>query len=59
VEARIESVLSSAPAGAVSAEHFENAYRFLGAYRGVSEALVGLVRLMSAMDWPRLRETRF
>jgi hypothetical protein len=59
VDARIEGVLSSAPAGNVSAEEFENAYRLLGAYRGVSEALVGLVRLMSAMDWPRLRETRF
>lgn len=52
-------MLSSAPAGAVSAEEFENAYRLLGAYRGVSESLVRLTEYAAAMDWERLREARF
>jgi hypothetical protein len=59
VEARIESVLSDAPAGAVSAEEFVNMYRLLGAYRGVSESLVRLTEHAAAIDWERLREARF
>ncbi|MGD8481652.1 MAG: FUSC family protein [Gammaproteobacteria bacterium] len=59
LEARIESVLSDAPAGAVSAEEFANMYRLLGAYRGVSESLVRLTEYAAAMDWERLREARF
>ena len=59
LEARVESVLSSAPAGAVSAEEFANMYRLLGAYRGVSESLVRLTEHAAAIDWERLRESRF
>ena len=59
LEARIESVLSDAPAGAVSAEEFANMYRLIGAYRGVSESLVRLTEYAAAMDWERLREARF
>jgi hypothetical protein len=59
LEARIESVLRDAPAGAVSAEEFANMYRLLGAYRGVSESLARLTEHAAAMDWERMRETRF
>jgi len=59
LETRIKSVLSDAPAGAVSAEEFANMYRLLGAYRGVSESLVRLTEHAAAIDWERLREARF
>jgi uncharacterized membrane protein YccC len=43
----------------LSAGEGGNMYLLLGAYRGVSEALVDLARQVSPIDWARLREARF
>ena len=59
LEARIQEALDSAPEGSVSYEEGENMYRLLGAYRGVSEALVGVATSAGGIDWARLREARF
>ena len=59
LEARIEGLLNGAPDGAVSAEELENMYRLLGAYRGVSEAVLNAARLAAGIDLARLREARF
>ncbi len=37
----------------------ENSYRLLGAYRGLSESLVGFAKAARAVDWSRLKEPRF
>lgn len=37
----------------------ENSYRLLGAYRGLSERLVGFAQAAGEVDWSRLREPRF
>jgi hypothetical protein len=36
-----------------------NAYRLLGSYRGLSEAVVAHSRIINNIDWPRWREARF
>ena len=59
LEARVEEVLGKAERASLSLEEVENMYRLLGAYRGVSEALVDLVRKVSPVQWERLREARF
>jgi uncharacterized membrane protein YccC len=59
LEARIETVLDTVPQGGASTEELDNMYRLLGAYRGVSEALVGLVQQTTFIDWRAVREERF
>ena len=58
VEQRLEETLTG-PAAAVPAEQCADMYRVLGAYRGVSVAVIDLARTASGIDWARLRETRF
>lgn len=58
LEARVEGALGKADETSVPAEVVENMYRLLGAYRGLSEALVELVEGVSPIDWERLREAR-
>ncbi len=59
LEAQIEGVLNAAPPGSTSSEEVDNMYRLLGAYRGVSEALVEVTRCAARIDWGALREARF
>jgi hypothetical protein len=59
LEARIETALDTAPRDGASTEELDNMYRLLGAYRGVSEALVDFALQAGAIDWPCLREARF
>ena len=59
LEARIESVLNGASEGAASAEELDNMYRLLGAYRGVSEAVIDVAQQAEEIDWARLSEARF
>ncbi len=59
IEQRIETAVNSADAVAVSSEDNENMVRLLGAYRGVSEALIAFVNHSAAIDWSCLREARF
>jgi len=59
LEARIETVLDTVPQGGTSTEELENMYRVLGAYRGLSDALVDLVQRAALIDWRAVREERF
>jgi len=59
IEARVEEALDKAGGAGLSDEEIGNMYRLLGAYRGLSEALVDLVKRVSPIDWARLREARF
>jgi hypothetical protein len=59
LEARVEETLDKADEEQVSIEARGNMYRLLGAYRGLSEALVELAERVSPIDWARLREARF
>jgi hypothetical protein len=56
---RLEVHIEEALETDLSTEEGGNVYRLLGAYRGVSEALVDLTRQVSAIDWACLREARF
>ena len=58
VEQRLEETLTG-PAAALPAEQCADMYRVLGAYRGVSVAVIDLARTASGIDWARLREARF
>jgi hypothetical protein len=51
--------LNKAPESKVSDLTGENFYRLLGAYRGVSEALVNYVGSAGTIDWERWKEERF
>jgi hypothetical protein len=59
LEASVEEALDKAGEAGASAGEVRNMYRLLGAYRGLSEALVDLVHRVSPIDWDRLREARF
>ena len=50
--------LIAAPEGSVSPEEVDNMYPLLGAYRGVSEALLEFAQRAARIDWARLREER-
>ena len=58
VEKRVEEVLDSGATPA-SGEDDEEMYRLLGAYRGISEALISFAGRSAVIDWERLREARF
>lgn len=59
LERRIEKTMNKAREEQVSEAHGENFYRLLGAFRGVSEALVDFAEHANEIDWVRLREARF
>jgi hypothetical protein len=59
LEARIREALDKAPEDRISDRDAENFYRLLGAYRGVSEALVEYAGSAGGIDWERWREERF
>lgn len=59
MEARIEEALKSLEGGRSNDETDLNAYRLLGSYRGLSEAVVAHSRIVNNIDWPRWREARF
>jgi len=59
LEARIETALNTVPQGGASTEELDNMYRLLGAYRGLSEALLRLVQQSTLIDWRAVREERF
>jgi uncharacterized membrane protein YccC len=40
-------------------EEYENAYRLLGGFRGLSEAMIAYARLADGMNWAQWREERF
>jgi hypothetical protein len=56
---RIKETLDKAAKSQLSDRDGENFYRLLGAYRGVSEALVEYVGSAETIDWGPWREERF
>jgi len=59
MEARIKEVIDKASDVQASDQDAENFYTLLGAYRGVSEALVEYAGNADVIDWTRWREERF
>jgi len=59
MEQRIEQTLDKAAEGELGVEDGENFYRLLGAYRGMSEAMVAYAGTAGGIDWDRWREARF
>jgi len=59
LEARIKEVLDKVPEAQYNEQEAENFYRLLGAYRGVSTALVDYADNATAIDWALWREERF
>jgi uncharacterized membrane protein YccC len=59
LEQRIEETLDKAAKSQLSDRDGENFYRLLGAYRGVSEALVEYAGSAETIDWAVWREERF
>ena len=58
-ETRIDEAFARIDEGELSSEDYENFYRRLGHYRGLSEAAVEFARVAETFDWQRWRETRF
>jgi hypothetical protein len=59
LEKRIDEAYAQLDEGELSTEDYENFYRRLGHYRGLSEAAGDYARIASRFDWPRWQETRF
>jgi hypothetical protein len=59
LEERIRGAMDRAPEGQLSDRDGENFYRLLGAYRGVSEALVNYAGSTDVIDWAQWHEERF
>jgi len=59
LEGQIEKAVADADQASISTRENENSMRLLGAFRGVSEALVNFARQSAGIDWARLREARF
>ena len=59
LEERIKGALDKTSEGLFSDGDGENFYRLLGAYRGVSEALVNYAGSIGPIDWEQWREERF
>ncbi len=50
-ETRVAQTFAAAGEGRVSDEDYENFYRLLGSYRGLSEAAIGYARLAHGFKW--------
>ncbi len=59
LETRIDEAFAQIGEGELSAEDYENFYRRLGSYRGLTEAVGDYARAAAALDWPRWQEMRF
>ena len=59
LETRIDEAFARAGEGMLRTDDYENFYRLLGCYRGLSEAVISYVRLAGAFDWQQWREMRF
>ena len=58
LEDRVETTLNKAGEGQIGTEDRLNIYRLLGAFRGVSEALINFSKCADGIDWVRWREAR-
>jgi hypothetical protein len=59
LEARIERTFNTAPEGSISPAEGDNAYRLLGAYRGISQAVINVASSVVGVSWRSLGEARF
>jgi hypothetical protein len=59
LEERIKDALDKVPEGPFNDRDGENFYRLLGAYRGVSEALINYAGSTETIDWAQWKEARF
>jgi hypothetical protein len=59
LEDRIDEAFAQAGEGALSRQDYENFYRMLGCYRGLSEAVIDYDRLAGAVTLQQWREMRF
>ncbi len=59
LEARTSETFALAGEGELSTEDYENFYRLLGSYRGLSEAVIGYARLANKINWAQWQEARF
>ncbi len=50
---------SDKPRKLPSNRDYENIYRLLGSFRGLSEAGIGYARLAEQVNWARWQEARF
>ncbi len=59
LEARMEEVFGRVGKGELSREDYENFYRLLGSYRGLSESGIDYLRVAENINWARWQEARF
>jgi hypothetical protein len=59
LEQRINDTLSHAETSAISNEDYQNFYRLLGSYRGVSDAMVALAKANGDVSLASWQEARF
>ncbi len=59
LEAQIGESLRSVEDGKLREKDYENFYRFLGAFRGLSESGIAFERIAQGIDWAHWKEERF
>jgi hypothetical protein len=59
LEARVEESFQRARQGELGAQDYENLYRLLGSFRGLSEACVAFAGIARDVKWGQWREARF
>ena len=59
LEAGVPEIFAQTGKDALGAEGYNNLYRLLGSYRGLSEAAIGYSQLAEGVNWARWHETRF
>ncbi len=59
LEARMDEVFGRAEEGELSSEDYENCYRLLGSYRGLSESGLDYLRIAEKIDWTPWQKARF
>ena len=58
-EVRIDQTLTVAEQGELGPQDYENFYRLMGSYRGLSESVVAHAQLAKRFDWTQWKEERF
>jgi hypothetical protein len=59
LESRVEETIQRAGEGELDAQDYENLYRLLGSFRGLSEAGVAFIGIARDVNWGQWREARF
>ena len=58
-ETRLDETIRLAGEDDLRDEDYENAYRLLGGFRGLSEAMIAYARLADGVNWAQWQEERF